>query len=232
MSGNTHLRTALVAGLLSVVAAGSSNCEAKSYTTCSGLCQGSPACNQNYDECLESCVALDQKCERVGHPEAFLAYLTCVNDAGFACGDAGQPVASALCQREQADLVQCESEGDASLTIPDGAFDADTECADVANCSACCKEHHESGALMYATLVSECTCKPAVCKTLCATEACAGDAQTEPQANDMCDQCLSNALNDLTPDAGACVVPITLQCNQIAECALFVNCGTQTGCTH
>jgi len=230
MNGTSYLKVAFASGLLLSIAAGGSNCQAKTYTTCAGLCAGAPPCNESYDECVASCVAQEDKCARVGHPAAFLAYLTCTTDGGFGCNDAGQPVASALCGQEQADLVQCESETDAALDIPDGVFDADSPCAVAGNCNACCKDHHEAGARMYAALVTACACEPAACQSQCAKEACAGDAQMEPQANDPCDQCLSGVLSNLTADAGACVLPVTLQCNQTADCALFVNCGTQAGC--
>jgi hypothetical protein len=225
-----RLRVILVSGLLALVAAAASNCQANMFTTCLSICGGVPPCNESFEACRSRCEAQEDQCDRVGHPAAFLAYLSCTSDGGFSCDEAGEPVASALCAQEQADLVQCESEGDASLDIPDGAFEADAPCADAGDCVSCCKEHHKEGARMYASLVTACVCGPGMCASDCATEACAGDAQAPPQSNDACDQCISSKLNDITPDAGACVVPVTLQCNQVADCALFVNCSTQVGC--
>lgn len=231
MSGSAHLRVAVVSGLLVLAGAGASNCQAKTYTICAGICGGIPPCNESYDDCLIRCATVQDKCERVGHPAVFLAYLTCTTDGGFSCDDAGQPIASALCEQEQADLVECESENDAALDIPDGAFEADTPCADAGDCLECCKGHHEAGARTYESLVTECVCQSGTCQSPCtrAKEVCT-DAQTQPQANDLCDQCVSNVLNDLPPDAGACVIPVTLECNQVADCALFVNCSAQAGC--
>jgi hypothetical protein len=230
MIGSGRFKVAVMTGLLVLVAAFGSHCQAKMYTTCTGICGGVPPCNESYDDCLMGCAALQDKCDRVGHPATFLAYLTCTTDGGFSCDEAGQPVATALCEQEQADLVQCDTEGDAALEIPDGAFEADTPCADAGDCLECCKDHHVGGARMYATFVTECLCAPGTCQSACAAEACAGDAQMQPQPNDPCDECVSTALNDLVPDAGACVIPVTLQCNQVADCALFVNCATQAGC--
>jgi len=230
MKGSTHLRMAVVSALLVLVAVAASNCQAKTYTTCVSICGGVPPCNESYDDCLASCEAQEAKCDRVGHPAAFLAYLTCTSDGGFSCDEAGQPVASALCEQEQADLVQCDSEGDAALDIPDGAFQADAPCADAGDCVSCCKDHHAAGAREYAALVTACVCAPGVCQTQCETEACAGDAQAQPQAGDACDQCVLSKLSDVTEDAGACVISVTLQCNQVVDCALFINCSTQAGC--
>ncbi len=230
MKRSARSKIAVVSGVLAFVAAGAFHCQARTFTTCAGICAGVPPCNESYDDCLMRCTTLEDKCTRVGHPGAFLAYLICTTDGGLSCDEAGQPVASALCEHQQADLVECESEGDAALDIPDGAFEADTPCADAGDCTACCKEHHLAGAQMYATLVTECTCAPGVCRSPCAKESCAGDAQMQPEAGDKCDQCLGNALNDLTPDASACLIPVTLQCNQNADCALYVNCATQAGC--
>jgi hypothetical protein len=120
--------------------------------------------------------------------------------------------------------------GDGALDIPDGAFETDAPCTDAGDCVSCCKDHHEAGARMYARLVTDCICEPGMCHSECATESCARDAQAQPQANDACDLCVSSKLSDVTPDAGACVIPVTLQCNQVADCALFVNCSTQAGC--
>jgi hypothetical protein len=228
MTASAWVRVSVVSGWLVLVAAAVSNCQAKTYTICASICGGVPPCNESYDDCLMRCGAMQEKCDRVGHPAAFLAYLTCTIDGGLTCDDAGQPVPSALCAQQQADLVQCESENDAeALDIPDGAYEADTACADGGDCSTCCKSHHEEGARMYASLVTACLCKPDTCAKACAKEAC---EDKPPQPNDACDQCVSNELSELTPGAGACIVSVTLQCNQVADCALFVNCGTQAGC--
>jgi len=227
------LRIVLIAALFVLFAAGASNCTAKTYVTCGGFCGGVLPCNQTYDECLSFCEGIESRCDRVGRHAVFIAYVTCNSnsDAGFGCTDAGEPVASVACEPEQSDLVQCQSEQDATLDIPDGAYEADTPCPDAGSCVACCQDHHEAGAKVYAKAVTECVCKPSECQSPCAKEACASRPQT-PEANDKCDQCLSTALDDQTSVPGACVVPVTLACNTDVDCALYVNCLMQAGCTN
>ena len=115
-------------------------------------------CNDTFDECLASCEAQEERCERVGHPAAFLAYVACTSDAGFSCDDGGKAIANPPCGPAQAELIQCESDTDASLTIPDAAYDASAQCVDAASCLSCCKDLWPSGAKEYSKAVTSCAC--------------------------------------------------------------------------
>jgi hypothetical protein len=230
----TSSRIIVLASLAGIVAFASADCSAKSYITCTGLCQDVLPCNDSFDECLASCEAQQDKCERVGHPAVFLAYVACASDAGFSCDDAGQPLANPPCGPQQQELVQCESNTDATLPIPDGAYDASASCVDASSCLICCKDLFPKGATEFAKAVSACTCGDGgKCQSECAGTACAHPAQP-PDGGDPCDLCLSKVINEQAADVGACVVPVTLDCNQESnfECAAYVNCVSQTGCTN
>src|SRR5580692_279880 len=134
MSATLLSRVATLSGLVTLAALATAHCQAKSYINCTGLCENVLPCNDSYDECISFCTAQADKCERVGHPAAFLAYVSCATDAGFSCSDAGDPVANAPCGPQQAELVQCESDDDATLAIPDGALDAALGCTDASSC--------------------------------------------------------------------------------------------------
>jgi hypothetical protein len=212
----------------------SADCSAKSYINCTGLCRSVLPCNDSYDECLSSCEAQQDKCERLGHPAAFLAYVACTSDAGFSCDDAGKAIANPPCGPQQAELIQCESDTDASLPIPDGAYEASAECVDAASCLSCCKDLWPSGAKEYSKAVNSCACgEGGKCESDCADAACAKPAQ-QPTNGDKCDLCLSEIINEQAADVGACVRPVTSECNQPGnvDCALYVNCVSQTGCTN
>jgi hypothetical protein len=219
-------------GLVGAVALATAHCGAKSYINCTGLCESVLPCNDTYDQCIAFCTTEQDKCERVGHPAAFLAYVSCATDAGFSCSDAGKPIANAPCGPEQAELVQCDSEDDATLAIPDGAYDVATTCPDAQSCLACCDDLYRKGAKAYASAVVTCACgSGGKCASECAKEACASPPVL-PTSGDACDQCIGNVLNEQAADAGACVLAVTEQCNENVDCALYANCVSQVGCTN
>jgi hypothetical protein len=100
---------------------------------------------------------------------------------------------------------------------------------------ACCQVNHVSGAKSFAAAVNACECGDAgVCSAdagPCAHEACA-NPPAAPDASDGCDVCLTESLNDQTSPPGACVLPVTAACNRVQDCALYVNCATQPGCSN
>lgn len=228
--------------LVTIAALATSHCTARTYINCTGLCDSVLPCNDTYDQCIAFCTAEQDKCERVGHPAAFLDYVSCATDAGFSCSEAGTPVANAPCGPEQAELIQCDSENDATLAIPDGAYDAASSCLDAGSCLACCVSTFPRGAKEYAAATVACVCSETcvcpdtngvghTCKSRCSLELCS-TPRTQTEAGDECDQCLTSVLNEQAADAGACVLPITEQCNESADCASYVNCVSQVGCTN
>jgi hypothetical protein len=232
----------LVGGLVAMVGLATTRCGAKSYTNCTGLCESVLPCNDTYTQCIAFCTAVQDKCERVGHPSVFFDYVSCATDAGFTCDDAGKPVANAPCGPEQAELVQCDSEDDATLTVTDGAYDAASECLEAGSCLGCCASAYPAGAREYSKATVACICGqecmcPDVsgethsCQSTCRAEVCASPV-VQPEAGDNCDHCLASVLNEQTADTGACVVAITYQCNKSLDCALYVNCVSQAGCTN
>jgi hypothetical protein len=235
-------RIMAVAAFVATAALATAHCQAATYVNCTGLCESVLPCNDSYEQCIAFCTAQQDKCDRVGHPAAFLAYVSCATDAGFSCNDAGEPVANAPCGPEQAELVQCESADDATLAIPDGAYDGASACVDAGSCLSCCAAVYPKGAKEYAEATKACVCSAAcvcndangdahACQSQCGDEVCASDP-VPPESGDACDQCLSTVLDEQTPDAGACVVPVTVQCNKSVECALYTNCVSQVGCTN
>jgi hypothetical protein len=231
-------------GVVAIAALATAHCQAKTYINCTGLCENVLPCNDSYDECIAFCTAQEDKCERVGHPAAFLAYVSCATDAGFSCNDAGEPLANAPCGPQQAELVQCESDDDATLAIPDGAYDAAAECVDAGSCLSCCAAAYPLGAKEYAEATKACVCSTACvcldteggqhsCQSQCGEEICAPQS-ISPESGDACDQCLSTVLDEQTPDAGVCVLSITEECNsnKNPDCPLYVNCVSQVGCTN
>jgi hypothetical protein len=83
--------------------------------------------------------------------------------------------------------------------------------------------------------VSSCVCGDGgQCQSQCATEACAKDPVMPADAGDPCDLCLSQVINEQAADVGVCVLPVTLACNLAKnyECAAYVNCASQIGCTN
>jgi hypothetical protein len=227
-------RLVLLGAFVTLAASAAVDCSAKSYTTCTGLCQSVLPCNDSFDECLASCQAQQDKCEREGHPAVFLDYVACTTDAGFTCDDAGHAVANPPCGPSQLELIECESNNDATLPIPDGGYDATGDCVDAASCLGCCKDLFPKGASDYAKAVTACVCGEAgTCQSECADSACASPT-VQPMGGSKCDLCLSAAINEQAADVGACVLPVTLACNQEKnfECAAYVNCVSQMGCTN
>jgi hypothetical protein len=167
-------------------------------------------------------------------------------DAGDAqASDASVPIANAPCGIEQAELLQCEApDADATLDIPDGAYEPGRDCPDSGGCVECCKAAYPMGAMQFAEAVSACVCGDAgKCQSVCAESACqrVRDGRMPPQpdtgeggteAGNACDQCLTAVLDEQNLDAGACVKPVTDQCNKQEECALYANCVSQSGCTN
>jgi hypothetical protein len=233
MSWASWARIGVVTAGFGLLASAAADCQsAKTYTTCTGLCETVLPCNDTYDQCIAFCTATQDKCERVGHEAAFDNYVICTSDAGFSCTDAGEPVANAPCGPQQAELIQCDAPDGEVLTIPDGAYDAQAACTDAGSCLQCCNGLYPKGASEYSAAVRACTCGDAgKCASDCADAACE-TRPVQPTNSDKCDLCLSAALDEQTTDAGPCVVPVTLQCNSSIECALYMNCVTQPGCTN
>jgi hypothetical protein len=294
--GVSPYRIAFFGAVLAFFAAATANCGAKTYVTCTGLCENAlPPCNgapeaamsessTPYQECLDFCMAIQTKCESVGRPSVFLNYVACATDAGFTCTDAGNPdagdaadggerdadrdrrivpIANAPCGQQQAELIQCEPadagpEADTKLDIPDGAYSAGADCPDAGSCVACCAAAYPAGAKEYRAAVEACVCSASctcivnghtrACQSECANEVCAprdggGFAPKMPEPGDPCDQCVTQALDEQTLDAGACVLPVNQQCNQHRkplpdgasadwQCAAYANCVSQSGCTN
>jgi hypothetical protein len=235
-------RIAVFASFAGLVALAATDCTAKTYIDCIGLCENVVPCNDTYDQCLAFCTAQQDKCERVGHPAAFLTFVSCTSEAGFSCDDAGDPIANPPCGPAQAELVQCDSKNDAALPIPQGSIDASLACADAESCLACCVDAYPKGAKEYAAAVSACVCGPSctcrdvqgnkrTCQSQCVNSACA-KVPVMPTQGEACDLCLSSVIDEESPDVGACVVPITERCNEKVDCALYVNCVSQSGCTN
>jgi hypothetical protein len=234
---------AMGGGFVAITALATAHCQAaQTYINCTGLCENVLPCNDSYDECIAFCSAQEDKCGRVGHPAAFLAYVSCTTDAGFSCSDAGEPVANAPCGPEQAELVQCESADDATLAIADSAYQAALACVDAGSCLSCCAAAYPEGAEEYIDATKACVCSAACvcrdaeggvhsCQSECVEEVCATQS-VSPESGDACDQCLGTVLDEQSPEAGACVLPVTEQCNKSANCALYVNCVSQVGCTN
>jgi len=217
-----------------LVALASADCtSARTYVNCVGLCESVSPCNDTYDECLTFCNAQREKCERVGHPSAFTAFVSCTQDAGFSCNDAGEPIANPPCGPEQAELVQCDSNDAAPLAIPDGSYDAAQGCVDASSCLSCCKELWPKGAREYASAVTACLCgEGGQCQHACATTVCAPTRPEMPDSGDKCDMCLTAAIDEQAAEVGPCVIPVTKTCNGNVDCALYVNCVSQSGCTN
>jgi hypothetical protein len=241
------------------------DCQAKTYVTCTGLCeQVLPPCTipgidagNPYDECIAFCSELEAKCEAVGRRAVFLDYVACATDAGFSCTEGGpppvdaaadarppshvRPIANAPCGIQQAELVQCEAiDGQAPLDVVESAYDPGIACLDAGSCLSCCEMAYEGGAKEYRTAVTACVCgEGGACASACVDDAgkpaaaCAGKP-TQPVVNGPCDKCLAAVLDEQSLDAGACVVPVTLRCNQTGNvaCALYANCVSQSGCTN
>jgi hypothetical protein len=221
--------------------------------SCPNLCTTQLPCAETLNQCLAACCAQERTCNASGHPATFQAYVTCAVSAGFSCTDAGQPVVNAPCGPQATDLLECQIEIDGGLNVPDAETVNDTNCVGTSDipdaelvkdtycvnatggCFNCCAKNHPTGAAAFSAAAIACTCSAdgGVCGRggACATEACASPPKM-PVPDDPCDQCLTNALNDQTADAGACVAPVTLQCNKTLDCALYVNCAMQAGCTN
>jgi hypothetical protein len=215
----------------------STQCSSPASVDCIGLCRSVLPCNYSYNQCISMCTAQEDKCERVGHPAVFSEYLSCATDAGFTCNDADVPIANPPCGPAQAELVTCESD-DATAPVPDGAADASVACVDASSCLSCCLDLWPKGAREFAAAVSACVCGPTGrCRAECANgagdpdEVCAKHP-TMPESGDACDLCVSGAINEQAVDAGTCVMPVTLKCNESPECESYVNCVTQAGCSN
>jgi hypothetical protein len=86
-------RIATLGALAAFFALTSANCGARTYITCTGLCENALPCNDTYNQCMAFCEAVQKKCGNNARPAVFMAYIACTTDAGFSCdyegGDAG-----------------------------------------------------------------------------------------------------------------------------------------------
>jgi hypothetical protein len=236
-----HLSEILASGLLLAlpiagIALDCTSAVAPTEASCSDLCLIQLQCGQTLEQCQNDCQALQKTCTSSGHPSAFQAYAVCAEDAGFTCIDGSAPMVNAPCGPEQYALEECKLEVDGGFDIPDAALVADMMCASpTGGCVSCCQMNHQSGSKTFAAAVEACECGDAgACAVPCASE-CAGHLDSpdaQPQPGDSCDTCLTQSLNDQVGDAGTCVAAVTAACNRTLDCALYVNCATQMGCTN
>lgn len=237
---SVRLHEVLMSGVvLAVAALVALNCTSTSSVVpgCADLCLSQLPCWQTLTQCTNACGDLQDACTTSGHPSAFEGYATCAADAGFTCVDGGLPTANAPCGPQQNTLEQCLVVVDGGFEIPDGALASDMQCV-AGGCVACCQNHHPAGAATFLAAVEACECGDAgqcvvnggPCGRECALHLQGPDAA--PAAGDVCDQCLTSTLDDQVTPLGACVMPVTAACNTSLDCALYVNCATQTGCNN
>jgi hypothetical protein len=237
-----RLHEILASGLLLAVPLGAIalNCTstATSVPGCDDLCVSQLPCwptladGGGYAACQAACNSVFNMCNKSGHPSAFAAYAVCAGDAGFTCVDGGA-IANAPCGTQENMLDECLLEIDGGFNVPDSALANDMGCVG-SNCIPCCQMHHPDGSKIFVAAVEACECGDAgqcqgPCQGECATHFASRDAG--PVATDPCDQCLTNSLDDQEQDAGTCVLPVTAACNKNLDCALYVNCATQIGCS-
>jgi hypothetical protein len=185
MSRVSPLRIVLFGGLVGFFALVSAQCKARTYLTCTGLCESALPCNYTFAQCMTFCTNVQDRCEAVGRPAVFQAFVACASDAGFSCnypdggdgGDAGDAhtleqefdggeggptmpaVASASCGIQQAELIQCESfDGEMPLDVIEGSYDPAFACPDAASCVACCEAAYPTGAKEFREAVQACVC--------------------------------------------------------------------------
>ena len=138
-----------------------------------------------------------------------LRFLEKVFEVGAEAGEASAtdgghlsvPIANAPCGIEQQELIQCEApDADATLDIPDGAYDPGLDCPDAGSCIACCKAAYPVGAMQFRDAVSSCVCGDAgKCQSACAKSACApvkdGKTPPEPTAGEAGTEAGDRAIN-------------------------------------
>jgi hypothetical protein len=245
MSRSLILRILTTLALGGLVTPAVLDCHAASYVTCTGLCESVLPCNDTYNQCIDYCDGIQRKCRDVGQVNVFSSFVSCATDAGFSCSDAGEPLVNAACLTEQAALIQCQPDRDGELPFPDGgdgSLAAGSACGDAGSCLDCCRSVYPRGAKEYAAAVNECACAEdgGPCIALlpdggvpCGAKSACSKSPVMPSNGDSCDLCLSAVLADMN-DAGACVVPVTEKCNSVAniECAAYLNCVSQPGCTN
>lgn len=210
--------------------------------SCTDLCLAQATCGQTLEQCQDACASLQANCSKSAHPSTFAAYATCAADAGFTCLDSGGATANAACLGVQNSLVECEVVVDGGFEVPDAELVADESCVGVSammgGCTACCQSHHKAGAATFLAVALSCECgdggactgPEAGCGNECAAHLTGPEGR--PEAGSPCDTCSIQTLDDQTAEAGACVGPVTRGCNASLDCALYVNCATQPGCTN
>lgn len=95
-------------------------------------------------------------------------------------------------------------------------------------CQDCCAAEHKDGAKVFEAALLACACTDGVCKTECATTACASPAT---KADDKCRVCLQSSLAS-TGDAGAdaaspegkCRASVTSACSTDSKCVAYETC--------
>lgn len=119
--------------------------------------------------------------------------------------------------------------GDVVATDGDGAPPVCSSEPTKAKCQECCVAEHKEGSKTFDAALIACACTDGVCKTECATTACASPA-TAPDA--ACKACLGASVKSPgdagSPDAagpdGKCVGPVTSACSSDAKCVAYVTC--------
>jgi hypothetical protein len=119
---------------------------------------------------------------------------------------------------------------DAIATDAPADGDARPVCSEAptkARCQECCGVEHPAGEKTFFAAELACACTDAICKSVCATTACA----TPPTApSDACKTCLADTLRP-KPDAGgdsgvegACVDSVKSACSSDAKCVAYATC--------
>lgn len=116
--------------------------------------------------------------------------------------------------------------GDSTPAADAPAGDARVACDKLSTrnaCRTCCNTEHPEGYKIFLTAAIACGCTDSICKTECATTACA----TPPtKASDACAACLNAAVAPAKGDAGAgaCYSSVTTACSADAKCVGWAAC--------
>lgn len=134
-----------------------------------------------------------------------------------------------------------EAAADATDAAVDAPSDGPIVCTSLSTksaCVACCDEQHTAGRDTFRAALLGCGCGDGVCKTECATTACATPAK---KADAACSTCLDDTLKmapkgDAGTDAGdagepwgACISPVTSACTASADCKAYLACINECG---
>ncbi len=107
------------------------------------------------------------------------------------------------------------SEAGACIT---GASDSLCESEGATGCIACCKSHHCSGSVLYASVYEPCICNTGgVCSTECATDFCVTGVISP---NSACDTCATEYDDSLS----GCFQDVELSCDDSADCEDYTTC--------